>query len=198
MGKKKKRHSRSDWTLPPNIAKRNADRRKALDIIADRRRKVPQRRLIIGLSAAFIATFGLFLGFYIPSHSLVTDLQSRGVSAWAEVTSSPQDKYGNPGNIKVKFDGPEGDVETQLHDWGGMRPEGLTPGSHVPVVYDPLDPSRVLTAQWVNDPPAVTLPMLAGLLVSLFFLTAVIVGTVRRRILLNEGRAVEATPEHER
>ncbi|MCK8433625.1 DUF3592 domain-containing protein [Streptomyces sp. D2-8] len=198
MGKKKKRRSRSDWTLPPGIVKRNADQRKALDAIADRRRKVPQRRLIIGLFAAFIATFGLFLGFFISSHSLVTDLQSRGASAWAEVTSSPRDRYGSPGNIKVKFDGPEGDVETQLHDWGGMRPEGLTPGSRIPVVYDPLDPSRVLTAQWVNDPPAVTPPMLVALLVSLFFLTGVIVGTVRRRILLNEKRDMEATPERER
>jgi hypothetical protein len=198
MGKKKKRSSRSEWTIPPKVVKQNARRLELRRAVFDRQRKVPRWRLIIALFAAFAIMIGMFLGFLIPSQSLVGDLQSRGVSAWAEVTSSSRDKYGSPGNIKVRFDGPDGEIETRLHDWGGMRPEGMISGSRVSVIYDPRDPDRVLTSEWVNRPPVVTLPMLVTLLVSLFFLAGAIAGTVRRRILLNEGRTGEATSKSER
>ncbi|GAB2458752.1 DUF3592 domain-containing protein [Streptomyces incanus] len=193
MGKKKRR-TRADWTPPPKSAEREA-------LEAEWRRRrfqsrqplVPKRRVILGVFAMSLITGGMFLGFLLPSESLVSDLRSRGVSVWAEVTASPRDKYGNPGNVKVKFDGPEGEMETSLYDWGGMRPEGLTPGGLVSVTYDPRDPARVLTTAWVKDPPMMTLPMLVVLLIFLFFLIGSIVGLIRRRVLLRRREQIAAS-----
>ncbi|WP_258308288.1 DUF3592 domain-containing protein [Streptomyces sp. NWU339] len=192
MGKKKKR-SRADWTPPPKSAEQVAFE---TDLRIRRLRlgqpTVPKRRVILGVFAVALMAGGMFLGFLLPSESLVSDLRSRGVSVWAEVTASPRNKYGSPGNIKVKFDGPEGEMETSLYDWGGMRPEGLFQKAVVSVTYDPRDPTRVLTTAWVKDPPMMTMPMLVALLAFLFFMAGTIFITIRRRVLLKKREQIAA------
>jgi hypothetical protein len=185
MAKKKRtRRARGEWTPPSKVAEQkvrlDASRRK-IDLA---RRPVPQRRAIVTFFVLFVVAFGGFLVFYIPSHALVGDLRSRGVAVWAEVTSSPKDKFGSPGNVQVRFEGPKGAVETTLSDWGGRRPGGLAAGDPVPVTYDPHDPTRVLTTAWVKHPPVITLPMFVCLVLSPFFLAGAIFLTVLRRRLL--------------
>ncbi|WP_406348900.1 DUF3592 domain-containing protein [Streptomyces sp. NBC_01597] len=182
--KKRTKRSRNDWTPPPNTAEQKARLDESRRKIALARRPVPQRRLILTLLTLFLVALGIFLGFSLPAHSLVSDLRSRGVATWAEVTSSPRDHFGSPGNIKIQFKGPKGEVETTLSDWGGRRPGGLAAGDPVPVTYDPHDPTRVLTTAWVKHPPVMTLPMFVCLVLSPFFLAGAIFLTVLRRRLL--------------
>ncbi|MER7841348.1 DUF3592 domain-containing protein [Streptomyces sp. NPDC096040] len=194
MAKKRRtKRAQGDWTPPPKAAEQKArldeTRRKA----ADARRPVPQRRLIATLIVLSVLVFGGFLVFFLPSHTLVSDLRSRGVATWAEVTSSPRDKFGSPGNIRLRFDAGKREVDTELSDWGGKRPDGLTAGSSVSVTYDPHDPTRVLTTAWVKHPPAMTLPMLVCLVLSPFFLAGAIFLTVLRHRLLAGRNAATAT-----
>ncbi|MBQ0973432.1 DUF3592 domain-containing protein [Streptomyces griseoincarnatus] len=185
MGKKKR--SQGDWTPPPKSAERQAADREVRNLrAAVRQPPLPQRRLILALIALALATFLVFLVFWVPAQTLVSDLRSRGVAVVAEITTSPKNKYGEAGNVTIRFNGPRGEVETVLTDWGGKRPEGLLPGSAVPVTYDPQDPSRVLTTEWVEDPPGMTLPMLVTLVLTPVFLVGVILLVVRRRTLLRE------------
>lgn len=200
MKKKRTKRSRNDWTLPPKVAQQNARLEESRRKIALARQPVPQRRLILTVLTLFLVAFGMFLAFSLPSHSLVSDLRSRGVATWAEVTSSPRDHFGSPGNIKIQFKGPKGEIDTALSDWGGRRPGGLVTGKLVSVTYDPHDPTRVLTTAWVKNPPVLTLPMLVSLIVSAFFLVGTILLTVRRRRLLSDRKHADAVekPENER
>ncbi|MGW3494277.1 hypothetical protein [Streptomyces sp. NPDC001020] len=193
MGKKKtKKRWRDDWTLPPKAAVQKARLAETRRRLTDVRQPVPQRRLILALFALGVVTACGTLFFRLPSQTLVNDLRSRGVSVWAEVTSSPRDKYGNAGNVKVRFNGPKGEIETSLDDWGGRRPEGLVPGTAVSVTYDPRDPARVLTTEWVKNPPVMTFPMLVSLALSLVMLAGAAFLTIRRRALLKARSRLEA------
>ncbi|MFD6904337.1 DUF3592 domain-containing protein [Streptomyces sp. NPDC060077] len=191
MGKKKRKRSRDDWQPPPKSAEQQS-----LDEEVQRFRAawhqppVPQRRLILAVFVAALATCVAFLVFLLPAQSLVNDLRSRGVTTTAEVTASPKNKYGEAGNITVRFSGPGGEVETVLADWGGKRPEGLLAGGRVSVTYDPSEPTRVLTTEWVESPPAMTLPMLVTLILTPLFAVGAILLSIRRRKLL---RAREQT-----
>ncbi|MFF7977636.1 DUF3592 domain-containing protein [Streptomyces sp. NPDC007901] len=185
MAKKKRtRRAPGDWTPPPKAAEQKTRLDRTRRKFADARRPVPQRRLIATLSVLFVVALGGFLVFFLPSHELVGDLRSRGVATWAEVTSSPRDKFGSPGNIRLRFDVGRREVDTTLSDWGGKRPDGLTTGSTVSVTYDPHDPTRVLTTAWVKHPPAMTLPMLVFLVLTPFFLAGAVFLTVLRHRLL--------------
>ncbi|MFI8302690.1 DUF3592 domain-containing protein [Streptomyces sp. NPDC085927] len=187
MEKKKKKRSRDDWTLPPKSAERQSlDRESKQFRTAVRQPPLPQRRLILTLFVMALGSCVAFLVFWLPSQSLVNDLRSRGVSVAAEITASPKNKYGEAGNVKVRFSGPNGEVETVLGDWGGKRPEGLLEGAAVPVTYDPREPTRVLTAEWVEDPPFMTLPMLITLAFTPLLLGGTILLVMRRRKLLKE------------
>ncbi|MEV5847949.1 DUF3592 domain-containing protein [Streptomyces sp. NPDC051985] len=192
MAKKKRttRRAPGDWTPPPKVAEQKARLDRTRGKFTDARRPVPQRRLIATLFALFAVVLVGFLVLFLPSHTLVGDLRSRGVATWAEVTSAPRDKFGSPGNIKLRFDVGKREVDTTLSDWGGKRPGGLTTGSTVSVTYDPHDPTRVLTTAWVKHPPALTLPMLVFLVLTPFFLAGAIFLTVLRHRLL-------AAREHE-
>ncbi|MGY3203362.1 DUF3592 domain-containing protein [Streptomyces sp. TE5632] len=182
MGKKKKKRSRDDWTLPPKSAEGKALERELQRIrAAVRQPPLPQRRLILTLFVMALGAGSAFLVFLLPSQSLVDDLRSRGVSVAAEITASPKNKYGEAGNVRVRFSGPEGEVETVLSDWGGKRPEGLLQGAVVPVVYDPQEPTRVLTMEWVDSPPVMTLPMLIALVFAPLMLAGAIFAAIRRR-----------------
>ncbi|MGW7818682.1 DUF3592 domain-containing protein [Streptomyces puniciscabiei] len=154
---------------------------------------LPPIRLILALFATSLACFGAFLVFFLPAHSLVSDLRSRGVSTWAEVTSSPRDKFGSAGNVKVQFNAPKGEIDATLSDWGGRRPDGLVPGTTVSVTYDPHDPTRVLTTAWVKHPPSMTLPMLVSLVMGVVLLAGAALVTMRRRALRKAGERPEAT-----
>ncbi|MGW2820666.1 hypothetical protein ACWC24_06615 [Streptomyces sp. NPDC001443] len=193
--KKRANRSRSDWTLPPKAAGQKARLDASRDRIARLREPVPQRRLILTLFALFLVSLGIFLFFLVPSRSLVGDLRSRGVATWAEVMSAPKDHFGSPGDIEIRFRGPEGQVDTTLGDWGGRRPSGLAAGEVVSVTYDPHDPTRVLTTAWVNSPPVVTLPMLVSLVLSPFFLAGALFLAFRRRRLLIERLGAQPAEE---
>ncbi|MER5541003.1 DUF3592 domain-containing protein [Streptomyces sp. NPDC002589] len=164
MGKKKKKRPQGEWKQPPKSAERQAWEAESRRLRSSYQQpKLPQRRLIATTFVLSLVMFGGFFVFLLPSQSLVSDLRSRGVATWATVTSSPRDKFGSPGNITVRFDTPKGEVNTELSDWGARRPDGLVPGNPVSVTYDPHDPTRVLTTDWVKHPPTVTFPMLVTL-----------------------------------
>ncbi|MEU5460773.1 DUF3592 domain-containing protein [Streptomyces althioticus] len=190
VGKKQKRRPRREnWTRPPLSAERRAAEEEARRLrAAIRRPPLPQKRLIAALFLMAAGGFVAFLVFLLPSQSLVNDLRSRGVSVVAEVAAAPKNKYGEAGNVAVRFDGPDGTVETVLHDWGGKRPEGLRAGAVVPVTYDPQEPTRVLTTRWVEDPPTVTLPMLVTVVLAPLLLGAAVLLVVRRRKLLEHRK----------
>lgn len=142
VGKKQKRRPRREnWTRPPVSAEKRAAEEEVQRLkAAIRQPPLPQRRLIAALFTVAVITFAAFLVFVLPARSLVNDLRSRGVSVAAEVVSAPKNKYGGAGNVKVRFAGPDGEVDTELNDWGGERPEGLREGTAVLVTYDPGNP----------------------------------------------------------
>ncbi|MGW5127842.1 hypothetical protein ACWEQ7_28140 [Streptomyces sp. NPDC004069] len=188
MGKMKRR--RDDWTPPPKSSERLAAEAELRKLRAGiRQSPLPQRRLVAAVFAMAVATFGTFLVFWLPSHSLVDDLRSRGVSVAAEIVSSPRDRFGGPGNVRIRFNDPKrGMQEAALSDWGGRRPAGLVSGSIVSVTYDPRDPSRVLTTKWVQNPPAMTLPMLVSLVLAPVLLAGAVFLAIRRRTVLKASK----------
>ncbi|MER6384199.1 DUF3592 domain-containing protein [Streptomyces sp. NPDC001118] len=193
MGKKKKKRPQGEWKQPAKSAERQAWEAESRRLRSSLRQpKLPQRRLIATMFVLFLVMFGGFFVFLLPSQSLVSDLRSRGVATRATVTSSPRDKFGSPGNIKIRFDAPKGEVNTVLSDWGGRRPDGLVPGSPVSVTYDPHDPTRVLTTDWVKHPPTVTFPMLVTLVLSVLLLAGATLVTIRRRTLQKSEKRPEA------
>ncbi|MFB7459816.1 DUF3592 domain-containing protein [Streptomyces sp. NPDC056188] len=189
MGKKKR--SRDQWTPPPKSAERLAAEAELRKLrTGERQAPLPQRRLVAAIFLMAAGAIAAFLVLWLPSHSLVDDLRSRGVSVAAEIVASPRDKFGSPGNIRIRFDDPErGAQETALSDWGGRRPAGLVEGSSVSVTYDPRDPSRVLTTKWVRNPPAMTLPMLVSLVLAPVLLAGATFLAVRRRTVLKASKA---------
>ncbi|MFJ9603261.1 DUF3592 domain-containing protein [Streptomyces althioticus] len=195
VGKKKKRRPRREnWTRPPLSAERRAAEEEwRRSRAALNRPPLPQKRLIATLFGLALVTLTAFLMFLLPGRSLVKDLRSRGISVVAEVTAASKNKYGDAGNVKVRFDGPDGTVETELHDWGGKRPEGLRAGAAVPVTYDPQEPTRVLTTRWVEDPPTATLPMLVTAVLTPLLLSGAVFLVVRRRRLLKAGEQADPT-----
>jgi hypothetical protein len=185
MGNKRKKGFRDDRQPPPKSAQQQSAEEELRQFRATwRQPPLPQRRLILAFSGMAVGTLVAFLIFLLPAQSLVQDLRSRGVTTVAEVTASPKNKYGEAGNVEVRFSGPEGKVQTVLADWGGKRPEGLLSGAQVSVTYDPREPTRVLTTEWVEDPPAMTLPMLITLTLTPVFLLGAILLLIRRRKLL--------------
>lgn len=193
MVKKRRKRSRDDWTPPPKSAERQAREQELRGFRASLRQPpLPQRRLILALFGMAVGTCAAFLVFWLPAQSLVDDLRSRGVPVAAEITASPKNKYGEAGNVTVRFSGPRGEVETVLSDWGGKRPEGLPSGAAVSVTYDPQQPTRVLTTEWVDNPPAMTLPMLVTLVLTPLLLGAAILLVIRRRIVLKAREQVAA------
>ncbi|MFD9152017.1 DUF3592 domain-containing protein [Streptomyces diastaticus] len=194
MVDKKKRRRRDDWTPPPKSAARLAAERdmrqfKALQSLPP----VPQRRVILVGYGMALLLFAMFLGFLLPSLWVVEDLRSRGVPVAAEVLDTSNNKYGDVSKVEVRFEGPDGAVETELHDVAGKYPEGLFPGAVVDVTYDPRAPGRALTTGWVENPPMVSSPLLVtGALTPPVLGLAVFI-TIRRRRLLKERKRITAS-----
>ncbi|MER5597383.1 DUF3592 domain-containing protein [Streptomyces sp. NPDC002265] len=193
--KTRTQRTRPDGAPPPPASAQKARLAEMRRATARERRPVPQRRLIATLAVLFLGTAcGTLFLLWLPSHTLVHDLRTRGVATWAQVTSSPRDKFGSAGNVEVRFTASGRTVETVLSDWGGERPGGLEPGGTVSVTYDRQNPHRVLTTAWVQHPPAVTAPMLWGLVLSPFFLAGtVLLAVLRHRRLRDRRPQVGAT-----
>ncbi|MCW8097340.1 hypothetical protein [Streptomyces tauricus] len=61
-----------------------------------------------------------------------------------------------------------------------MRPE-VEVGEKLLVVHDPQDPHRVLTKDWVDDPPFLSLPILGTALLALLCSALTVAVVLRRR-----------------
>ncbi|MEU7445374.1 hypothetical protein EES47_17390 [Streptomyces sp. ADI98-12] len=185
--KNQRKKRRDDYTPPPRS---RSDLAREREWERERQRAalppLPQRRLIATVLAIAALCGGGFLFFLLPSQERVADLREHGVLVLAEVTSVTTNKYGEVGNVGVRFSGPGGQVETELVEWGGKLPDGLRQGAQVPVTYAPEDPNLVMTTAWVQDPPGMTLPMIIALLLAPLALLAGVLMTVRRRKLLKE------------
>ncbi|GAA2415800.1 hypothetical protein GCM10010255_62670 [Streptomyces coeruleofuscus] len=104
------------------------------------RPKLPQRRVILAMSGVFLLCVGMTLGLWLPSHSLVQDLRSRGVNSAATVVGVDS----KPKYVKVRLvSGPRAGSEVKLSDYAGMYPDMHTDAALV-VTYDRDDPSRIL------------------------------------------------------
>ncbi|MFE4399801.1 DUF3592 domain-containing protein [Kitasatospora sp. NPDC056808] len=196
MAKKKKNRRGEDWTPPPKSAERlAAEGRWARDAELARLPPVPPRRAILGMFAMGVVALAVFLGFLLPSQFTVDDLRSSGVTVAAEVVDTRTNKYGDLSAVEVRFRTPSGEVEAELHDWGGKQPEGLSPGSTVSVTYSPQDPKTVMTTGWVVDPPGMTFPALVCLLVTVFLTVVPTLAAVRRFVLLKKKEKIVASHE---
>ncbi|MFH9065781.1 hypothetical protein ACH4GM_31945 [Streptomyces coeruleorubidus] len=147
MTNKKRRRYTDDYQLPP----RREEARKSAARAAGwkPRPKLPQRRAILAMSGVFLLCVGITLGLWLPSHSLVQDLRSRGVNSAATVVGVDS----KPKYVKVRLvSGPRAGSEVKLSDYAGMYPDVHTDAALV-VTYDRDDPSRILARAWVVDPP---------------------------------------------
>jgi hypothetical protein len=178
----KKRRPTGEWRLPPSV---ESYRESAAEWRERRtpRPPLPKRRLILVIGLMFLGLCGVVV-FWVPPHRLADDLHARGVTTTAEVIAAPRNRQGDPGNVRVRFDGPRGPTEQVLSDFGGMRPGSLRTGDLVLVVYDPQAPDRVLTADWVERPPVLTGPLVVTALMAVVFLAGTVALVLRRRWVL--------------
>lgn len=194
MANKKKGRRRDDWTPPPKSAARQAAERDLKQFRATQSLPpVPQRRVILAAYGMALLCCTMFLGFLLPSLWAVEDLRSRGVSVPAEVLDTSKNKYGDISKVEVRFEGPDGEVETELRDVAGNYPEGLFPGAVVDVTYDPQAPNRALTTGWVKIFPVVSLPLMVTGALTLPLLGLAVFLTIRRRKVLKERVRIAAS-----
>ncbi|MEU3841762.1 DUF3592 domain-containing protein [Streptomyces sp. NPDC028635] len=153
------------------------------------RPKLPQRRVILGTFGVSLLCVGMALAFWLPSHSLVHDLRSRGITAAATVSGVDS----KPKYVKVRLvSSSRAGTEVRLSDYAGMYPDTRT-GTSMLVTYDPKDPSRILARSWVEDPPA-NLPAYGTSALGVVCLCLTAAVTLRRRwILRSFGREVLPT-----
>ncbi|WP_405778157.1 DUF3592 domain-containing protein [Streptomyces sp. NBC_00859] len=175
---RKKKRPPGQWHAPPKSA-RDVEFTENLRNWAARP-PLPQYRLILALLGLFVLCGGMCAGFLVPSHVLVNDLRSRGVTTPAKVTAVDK----NPRYVKVQFSGPSGVTNTNLSEISGSLPEA-EPGTLLIITYDPEHPSRVLTQSWVSDPPLINLPVLLSAGPALLFLVGAVGLTLRRRWVLH-------------
>ncbi|MFF9811368.1 DUF3592 domain-containing protein [Streptomyces coeruleorubidus] len=165
------------YRLPPHVesARQEAARARAWKP----RPRLPQLRVILAGLGLFLLCVGMTLAFVLPSHSLVQDLRSRGVSAAATVVGvDTKPKY-----VKVRLvSSPKAGTEVKLSDYAGMLPETQT-GASMIVTYDPQDPSRILAKSWAEDPPA-NLPAYGTSALAVIFLGLAAAVTWRRLWIL--------------
>ncbi|MEU0893236.1 DUF3592 domain-containing protein [Streptomyces massasporeus] len=135
--------------------------------------------MILAIFGLFLLCLGMILTFVLPSHFLVQDLRSRGVSAAATVVGVDS----KPKYVKVRLvSSPQAGTEVKLSDYAGMLPETQT-GASMIVTYDPEEPSRILTQSYVKDPPP-NLPAYGTAAFAAFFLLGTVALVFRRRWIL--------------
>ncbi len=171
--KNRKRRPAYQYQLPPKAehARQAAARLAELEP----RPMLPQRRMILGAFGMFLLCVGMVLGLWLPAHSLVQDLRSRGVTVAATVTGVDN----KPKFVKVRLvQGPKRGTEVELWDYSGMYPD-VHVGESLAVTYDPKDPHRSLTRDWVTNPP-VNLPVYGASALAFLVLAGVVAVTLRR------------------
>ncbi|MFI8890102.1 hypothetical protein [Streptomyces paradoxus] len=182
MARKKNRRPASQYQLPPHVEReRQSAARRAAGWKP--RPQLPQRRVILAGLGMSLLCVAMTAGLWLPAHSLVRDLRSRGVSSAATVVEVDS----RPKFVKVRFvSGPRAGDEVKLWDYAGMFPEA-TPGEAILVTYDPEQPSRALSHGWVEHPPA-NLPAYGTSALALVFLSLTTAAAIRRvRILRSSG-----------
>jgi hypothetical protein len=131
--------------------------------------------------------------FWVPPHSLVRDLRSRGVTSAATVVGVDSE----PKCVKVRFvSGPRTGDEVKLSDYAGMYPEARA-GGDLLVTYDPEQPSRILSHGWVEDPPA-DLPAYGTSALTLVLLSLTTAVAIRRVRVLRDSAAASGASGHPR
>lgn len=129
-------------------------------------------------------------------NQLLHDLREHGRRAEATVVAiAGRSEEGWPNYLAVRFVAPSGVVEAHI-DVGGDSGRDLKPGGHVPVVYDPSDPSEVRHADFLGGSDAGGLRLgsvLFGLLAAGF-----LVGTVREVVRVKEQTGAGETPDSPR
>ena len=177
MARKKNRRPADEYQLPPHVDRARQAASRAAGWKPPPR--PPQRRVVLAGLGLSLLCAGMTAGLWLPSHSLVRDLRSRGVTAAATVVGVDS----NPKYVKVRFvSGPQTGDEVKLWDYAGMYPEAR-PDESMLVTYDPDQPSRALSHGWVEDPPA-NLPAFGTSALTLVCLSLTTAATVRRvRIL---------------
>ncbi|MFE0672598.1 DUF3592 domain-containing protein [Streptomyces sp. NPDC058867] len=134
--------------------------------------------ILVGFGFSLLCA-GMALILWLPPHSLVQDLRSRGVDAVATVTAVDN----KPKYVKVRLvSSPEAGNEVKLSDYAGMYPDTRT-GDAMAVTYDPEKPYRILQRSWVKDPPTSLHTCLVAAL-GLFFLVMTVFVIIRRRKIL--------------
>ena len=177
MTKKKRKRPAEQYQLPPHVKRSQQE-------VAEARAwrpqpPLPRLRLMLSTFGLCLLCVGMVLSLALPSHFLVQDLRSRGVSAAATVVGVDS----KPKYVKVRLvSSPQAGTEVKLWDYAGMLPETQT-GASMIVTYDPEDPSRILTQSWVKDPPP-NLPAYGTAAIAAFFLLGTVALVFRRRWIL--------------
>ncbi|MFI1484578.1 DUF3592 domain-containing protein [Streptomyces sp. NPDC020747] len=175
--KQKKRHPTGEWQLPPHTEETRASSQRWAKIKeAKSRPLLPGRKTILGMLGVSALTIGMFLALLLPANSLVDDLNDRGVTASAVVTGVDN----KPKYVKVKFKFSGNTTQTDLYDFAGMQPE-VNVGENLMVVYDPRNPNRVLSQDWVDNPPFLSFPILGTALLALVCTAMAVTVILRRR-----------------
>jgi hypothetical protein len=99
------------YRLPPHVESARQEAARAR--VWKPRPRLPQLRVILAGLGLFLLCVGMTLAFLLPSHSLVQDLRSRGVSAAATVVGvDTKPKY-----VKVRLvSSPKAGTEVKLSD----------------------------------------------------------------------------------
>jgi hypothetical protein len=126
---------------------------------------------------------GIATVFWLPSHSLVQDLRSRGITSAATVI----DVDSKPKYVTVRLvSGPRAGDEVKLSEYAGMQPNAQVNEAML-VTYDPQQPSRILARGWVEDPPP-NLPAYGTAALAVLCLSLTAAAAIRRRRILRAPR----------
>jgi hypothetical protein len=174
---KKRKRPADEYQLPPHVDKARQAAAQAAGWQS--RPKPPQRRVILAGLGISVLCVGMAAVFWLPSQSLVRDLRSRGVTSAATVI----DVDSKPKYVKVRLvSGPQTGDEVKLSDYAGMYPDAEV-NEAVLVTYDPQQPSRILSRNWVANPPP-NLPAYGTAALALLCLGLTAAAAIRRRRIL--------------
>ncbi|MEW2611160.1 hypothetical protein AB0937_13295 [Streptomyces sp. NPDC047880] len=192
MAKKKNRRAANGYQLPPHVERARQAASRAAGWKPGP--KPPQRRVILAGFGMSLLCLGMTAAFWFPAHALAEDLRSRGVTSAATVVGIDN----KPQYVKVRLvSGPRTGDEVEFSDYAGMYPDVHRDEAMI-VTYDPQQPSRVLSRDWVEDPPA-NLPAYGTAALTLLCLSLTTTAVIRRlRILRRSGPGVQPGSSAER
>ena len=184
QAKKKNRRPANGYQLPPHVERARQAASRAAGWKP--RPKPPQRRVILTGFGMSLLCLGMTAVFWFPAHALAEDLRSRGVTSAATVVGVDS----KPKYVKVRLvSGSRAGEEVMLSDYAGMYPDAHRDEAML-VTYDPQQPSRVLSRDWVEDPPT-NLPAYGTSALTLLCSSLTTAAVIRRlRILRRSGPGV--------